>query len=90
MYTDLVQGDDLAIRLLDLAELGKEVPETRLGDDLVGRKDTHAVELRRGVGVRGQKTPNDLVFLQATCLETESALSDGQCVCAKSIVYPIH
>ena len=49
--TYLVDGDDLTVRLLDLAELAQEVPESRLGNDLVGRKDAHAVDLGGGVGL---------------------------------------
>lgn len=49
--THLVHGDDLAVRLLDLSELAQEVPEPRLGNDLVGRKDAHAVDLGGGVGL---------------------------------------
>jgi hypothetical protein len=49
--THLVYGDDLAVRLLDLAELAEEVPEPRLSDDLVGRKYAHTVDLRGGVGL---------------------------------------
>ena len=80
MWTNDVQADKLASCLLDLAELHQEVPETRLCDDTVDGKDTHAVELRGGLRVSGQMAPNDLVFLQATCWATESALSDGQYV----------
>jgi len=65
--TYLIHADDLTVRLLNLPELGQEVPEAALGDNLVRRKDAHAVELWCRVGVRGQVTPNDLVFLQATC-----------------------
>lgn len=79
--TDLVQGNDLTVGLLDLAELGEEVPETALGDNRVGGEDTHAVELRGGLRVSGQMAPNDLVLLQATCWATESALSYGQYLC---------
>lgn len=57
-----VDADDLAVALLDLPELGQEVPEPRLGDDLVGREDAHAVQLGRGVGLRGQIAPDDLVL----------------------------
>lgn len=64
--THLVHRHDLTVGLLDLAELAKEVPESRLGDNLVGRKDAHAVKLRGGVGLAGQVTPDDLVFLKAT------------------------
>ena len=49
--THLVYGDDLAVRLFDLAELAKEVPEPRLGDNFVGRKNAHAVDLGGGVGL---------------------------------------
>jgi len=64
--TNLVHGDDLAVRLLDLAELAEEVPEPRLGDDIVGSKDAHAVELRSRVGLGGQVAPDDLVFRKTT------------------------
>jgi hypothetical protein len=83
----LVQAHNLAVGLLDLAQLGEEVPEARLGDDIVRGEDAHAVELWGRVGVRGQIAPNDLVFLQATCRGTESALSYGAlCVCAMAVV----
>ena len=49
--THLVYGDDLAVRLLDLSELAQEVPESRLGNNLVGRKYAHAVNLGGGVGL---------------------------------------
>lgn len=49
--THLVDRDDLAVGLLDLAELAKEVPEPRLSDDLVGRKNAHTVDLGGGVGL---------------------------------------
>jgi hypothetical protein len=78
MCTDLVQADDLTVGLLDLPQTGEEVPETALSNNRVGRKNAHTVELGSGLGVSGQMTPNDLVFLQATCWATESALSDGQ------------
>jgi hypothetical protein len=87
--TYLVQSDNLAIRLLDLAQLGQEVPEARLGNYLIWRKNAHAVELGGWVGVRGEEAANDLVFLQATCWGTESALSNGETrivCCLKSSV----
>jgi len=62
-----IEGHNFTIGLLDLAEPGDEVPETRLGDNVVGRKYAHAVELRGGVGVRRKVTANDLVFLETTC-----------------------
>ena len=75
--THLVQAYDLAVGLLDLAQLGEEVPESTLGNDIVGSKDAHAVELGCRCAIRGQIAPNDLIFLQATCPRTESALSYG-------------
>lgn len=57
-----VQADDLTVGLLDLTELGQEVPEPRLGHNSVGRKDAHAVQLGRGVCLGGQMTPDDLVL----------------------------
>lgn len=57
---------DLTVGLLDLAELAKEVPESRLGHNIVGRKDAHTVELGGRVGLRGQVTADDLVFLKTT------------------------
>ena len=65
--TDLVQSDNLAIRLLDLSELRKEVPEAGLGNDIIRSEDAHAVQLRCRVGITGQMAPNDLIFLQAAC-----------------------
>jgi hypothetical protein len=67
LLVDDVQGDDLAVGLLDLAELHQEVPEAGLGNDCVGCEYTHAVELWRWVGLGRQVTPNDLVFCEATC-----------------------
>jgi len=46
LLVDDVKGNDLSVGLLDLLQLTKVVPEPRLGDDVVGRKDSHAVELR--------------------------------------------
>jgi len=43
----------------------EEVPESRLRDDLVRRKDTHTVDFGSGLGLRGQMAPDNLVFLKA-------------------------
>lgn len=64
LLIDHVQADDLAIGLLDLPELSKEVPEPRLGHNGVGREDAHAVQLGRGVGLGGQVTPDNLVLVE--------------------------
>lgn len=62
----LVDTDDLASGLLHLAETAKEIPETGLGNNLIGREDAHAIEGGAGVSLGGQMAPNDLVFLKTT------------------------
>lgn len=42
-----VDGNDLSVGLLDLVELSEEVPESGLGNDLVGGEDPHSEELKR-------------------------------------------
>lgn len=66
LLVDDVERDDLAVGLLDLAQLHQEVPEAGLGNHGIGREDAHAVQLRRRVRVGGQVAPDHLVFLQAT------------------------
>ncbi len=62
--TNLADGDDLAVRLLDPLELLQEVPEPRLCDDLIRGKDAHPVQL----GYRddlGRVVPtDDLILLE--------------------------
>jgi hypothetical protein len=43
----------------------QEIPESRLGNDLVGRKDAHAVYLGIGLSLRGEMTTDDLIFDEA-------------------------
>ena len=64
LLVDDVKTDDLAVGFLDFLELRKEVPEARLGDDFVGREDTHAVELGRGLRLGGEMATDDLVFFE--------------------------
>ena len=66
LLVDDVQGDNLAVRLLNLSQLHQEVPEAGFGDHIVWCENAHAVQLGRRVGVRGQMATNDLVFLEAT------------------------
>jgi hypothetical protein len=61
-----LDADDLTGGLLDLLETAQEVPETGLGDRLVGSEDGHAVQRGRGVSLCGQMAPNDLEFLETT------------------------
>lgn len=69
-----VQADNLAVGLLDLLQLGEEVPEAGLGDDIVRGEDAHAVQLRGRVAVRRQMTADDLVFLQACFAQSQRAV----------------
>lgn len=62
--TYLVDADNLAVCLLDLTELHQEVPESRLSNDRVRCEDSHAVELWGGVGLGGQVTPDNLIFVE--------------------------
>jgi len=71
----LVESDDLAVGLLDLPQLGKEVPEPRLGDNLVGSEDAHAEKLWYWVGIGRHVSADDLVFLKTTYVEGISELS---------------
>ena len=61
-----VQGNDLSICLLDLSQLGEEVPESRFGNNGVGSKDAHAVELWGRVGLGRQVAADDLVFVEGS------------------------
>lgn len=65
-YTYHVDADDLTGGLLDLLETAHEVPVSRLGDDLVGGEDPHAVQRRGGVGLGRQMPADDLVLLKTT------------------------
>jgi hypothetical protein len=73
-----VQSDNLSASLLDLLQLSEVVPESRLGDNIVGRKDphsavpsvstlyvsvySHSLELGVLVRLRGQLSPDDRVL----------------------------
>jgi hypothetical protein len=60
----LVDIDDLTSGLLDLTELLEEVPETRLGNNVVGGEKSHSEELGDGVLLRRKLTTDHLVFVQ--------------------------
>ena len=64
---NLGDGDDLTGHLLDLLQLGKEIPEAALGDNVVGRKNRHLEQRRGGCVLGGQLAANDneLLELQA-------------------------
>jgi hypothetical protein len=52
----------------------EEIPEPRLRDDFIRRKDAHTVDFGSRLGLRGQMTPDDLEFLKAH-LRTENEVS---------------
>jgi hypothetical protein len=43
----------------------QEIPESRLGNDIVGRKDAHTVYLGIGFMLRGEMATDDLIFDEA-------------------------
>jgi len=43
LLVDLVDADNFTAGLLDFLQLPQEIPETGLCDDLIRRKDTHAI-----------------------------------------------
>lgn len=49
----------------DQEDAPEEVPEARLGDDLIGRKDAHAIDFGSRLGLGGEVAAHDLVFLEA-------------------------
>ena len=61
-YTYDVDSDNLTVGLLDLFQLPQKVPKPRLGDDLVGGKDPHPVELGGRLGLGREGSTEDGVF----------------------------
>lgn len=56
----------------------EEVPEARLCDNIVDRKDTHPVDLGSRLGLGGEMPPDNLVFRQAHLRVTcDPAMSRG-------------
>ncbi len=49
----------------------QEIPEARLGDDLIGRKNAHAVDLGGRLCLGGQVPSNDLIFGEAHSVRRE-------------------
>jgi hypothetical protein len=66
LLVDLVNGDNLTSSLLNSSELGQEVPESRLGNNSVGSKDSHTVELGLRLALGRETTANNLVFIETT------------------------
>jgi len=66
LLVDLVKRHDLSSTLLDLPELFQEVPETGLRYNGVGSEEAHPVELRSGLGLRGEFPADDLILMKTT------------------------
>jgi hypothetical protein len=49
----------------DISCAPQEIPESRLGNDLIGCEDAHAVYLRIGFILRGEMATDDLIFNEA-------------------------
>jgi len=64
LLKNLVEGEDLAVALLNLLQLSEEVPELGLGSDLVGCPELHAVNLGLLIGRRRQAPPDHLVLVE--------------------------
>lgn len=60
---DLVHGQNLSGRLLQLTDLVKKVPETGLGRDRVRSKHSHAEDLRIRLLLRRRLASDDLIIL---------------------------
>ena len=64
LNTNLLDADNLTGGLLELAKLPQEVPEARLGHNVVRCKDPHPVQGRIRLLLGGQFAPDHLVLLQ--------------------------
>lgn len=60
--THNVEGDDLSVGLLDLLQLSEVVPESRLGDNVVGSENSHSVELGGLLRLGGELSPDNGVL----------------------------
>lgn len=57
-----VEGDNLAVRLLNFPQLHQKVPEPGLRNDIVWRKYPHAIEFGSRIRLGGQMAANDLIL----------------------------
>jgi len=71
-----VDAKDFSTGFFNLLELPQEVPEARLGDDLIRRENPHAIDFRVGVVFGGQMAPDDLELLERH-LDGLANLEDG-------------
>jgi len=63
---DLLDRHDLSSSLLELPELPQEIPETRLGNDLVGGENSHPVERSDWLTLSGELASDDTVFFKCS------------------------
>lgn len=68
LLQNLRDGNNFTGGLLNLLKLAEEVPVARLGNNFVGGKDAHLVELRSGLLSGGELTSNKLIFAHHLCL----------------------
>jgi hypothetical protein len=61
-HTHNIDSNNLTTGFLDLVQLTEVVPESRLCDDIVGSKDSHPVQLGRGLIRRRKMSSNDLIL----------------------------
>lgn len=57
-----VEGDNLAVRLLDFPQLHQKVPESGLRNDIIWCKYPHAIEFRSRIRLGWQMAANDLIL----------------------------
>lgn len=65
LFVDDVDSNYLSVGLFDLLQLSQEIPEPRFGDDIIGREDTHAVNLGIWLVLRREVAADDLIFSEA-------------------------
>lgn len=57
-----IEANKFSCSFLDLAKFAQEIPEARLGNDIIWRKDAHAVELGLWLLLGWQLAANNLVL----------------------------
>ena len=62
LLVNLVDGENLSGGLLHLVVFTQEIPEARLGDDIVGSEDSHAVQGRVGGVLSRSETTDNLIL----------------------------
>lgn len=88
LLQDTLDRDDLTGGLLELTQLPQEVPETGLGHDMVRCEDVHLEQRRIRILLRGQLTPDDLVFLQLWIGGTNDNRIRGKVMCRQTLAVP--